>query len=139
VAWSAVVDTGFVCLGPRVTEEFHPHRIPGAESATVGDDRIVSYLLNEEHEIGKHKARVFKALGYTTENAGDFEAVILDQVPTVEGRFSRANGHGGENWEATVQLPTTTGGAVEMRTYWEVKPGDPPRFLTAKPPKPIPE
>jgi hypothetical protein len=114
----------------------HPNRIPGSESATVGDDRIVTYVLNEEHPKGKHKARVFKALGYTSANADVFTEVILSQVATVEGEFKKDNKYGGENWEAVVQLPTTTG-EVDLPTYWEVRPGKPPKFLSVRPPKPI--
>jgi hypothetical protein len=116
-------------------DELHPRRIPGSETASIGD-RIVAYLFNENHEKGKHKARVFRALGYTAANSGDFEAVILRQLPEVEGQFKKDNGWGGQNWEAVVNLPTTRG-VLELRTYWEVRPGQPTKFLTAPPPKPI--
>lgn len=119
-----------------MSDELHPNRIPGSESATVGDNRIISYLFNENHERGKHKARVFRALGYSTANASDFEAAILSQVASVEGQFQKDNGWGGQNWQAIVRLPTT-GGTVELRTYWEVRPDAPPKFLTAHPPRPI--
>jgi hypothetical protein len=120
-----------------MSEDLHPKRIPGSESATIGDNRIVSYLLNESHERGKHKARVFNALGYSTANAGEFEAAILSQVAAVEGQFQKDNGWGGENWQAIVRLPTASGTAVDLRTYWEVRPNEPPKFLTAHPPRDI--
>jgi hypothetical protein len=62
--------------------------------------------------------------------------VILEQLPSVEGQFKKDNGWGGQNWEAVVNLPTTRG-VLELRTYWEVRPGQPTKLLTAPPPKPI--
>jgi hypothetical protein len=117
-----------------VSDELHPKRIPGAEKATV-DDRVTTYLLNEQHEKGKHKAYVFKTLGYSTANAQELESILLTEVAKVEGRYSRENGFGGENWKAIVRLPTNRG-TLDLPTFWEVRPGAPPKFLSAHPPKP---
>jgi hypothetical protein len=116
-----------------VTDESHPNCIRDAEKATV-DDRVVRYLLNPEHERGQHKARVFNALGYTETNSHELTAVLLGQLPAVPASFSRDNGWGGENWEVRIALPTSSG-TVDVRTFWELRPGTPPKFLTAHPPR----
>lgn len=92
----------------------------------MGDDRIVTYLLNEQHERGKHKARIFKALGWTTESAGDFETIILDQVATVEGHYS--NELGATIEEVTALLNQMDGeGLVNIGSAWF---GDPASATT---------
>ena len=36
-------------------------RLPRADRAVVPREKLEGYLLNPEHEIGRHKARVFAA------------------------------------------------------------------------------
>jgi uncharacterized protein DUF6883 len=45
-------------------------RLPNADRALVDIRKLVDYSLNKQHEVGKHKARVFEAaLGLTTDDA----------------------------------------------------------------------
>jgi hypothetical protein len=118
---------------PGMAGDPHPDCIRDAERATI-DDRLVTYLLNPAHERGQHKARVFNALGYTATNSHELTAHLRSQLPTVPAAFRKENGWGGENWEARIELPTSSG-TVSLRTFWELRPGTPPKFLTAHPPK----
>lgn len=70
--------------------------LPNAEFAFVPVEKLVNYVLNMEHPVGKHKAKVFEAvLGITTEDA-DFlsdkilEAILVhDAIPTRKDEFGQ--------------------------------------------------
>jgi hypothetical protein len=53
-------------------------KLPNAERAVVDLSKLRDYSLNLEHEVGKHKARVFRAaLGLTIDNAEWLRTEIL--------------------------------------------------------------
>ena len=109
----------------------HPQRIPRSERATADDEKFVWYLLNPE---GKDpaKADYFASLGYTRENWQELRDAFLSQLPQAEGRFSRRNVAGWENWTATIELQGPERPAF-VETVWEVRPDEPPRLVTAFP------
>lgn len=111
--------------------ELHPRRIPGAEQATVDEGKPVGYLL---HPDGKDpaKARYFASLGHTRGNWQDLRHALLERLTQVEGRFQRTNAAGWENWAARIVLPGPERPAA-VETIWEVRPGEPPRLVTAFP------
>ena len=55
-------------------------QIPGAEHAIVDIRKIRDYCLNAHHDEGKHKARLFAAVGITGENAEDLRELLLQGV-----------------------------------------------------------
>jgi hypothetical protein len=67
--------------------------VPNAEKAVIDVRKLTDYCLNAEHEIGKHKARVFEsALDLTAINAEELKDALLDAVKTNEaqaGRFDK--------------------------------------------------
>lgn len=53
-------------------------RLPNAERAVVDLRKLVDYSLNKQHEVGKHKARVFDAaLGLTSDHANWLREQLL--------------------------------------------------------------
>jgi hypothetical protein len=55
----------------------------------------VIICLNPNHEIGKHKAKVFaSALNLTYSDAGVLESALLAAVRTVEAEVGKLDGHG---------------------------------------------
>ena len=46
-------------------------KIPNADKAQVGADKLVGYLLSTDHPVGRFKARFFAALGFTADNWRD--------------------------------------------------------------------
>lgn len=65
-------------------------RIPNAEKAIVDIRKLIDYCLNIEHEIGKHKARVFEsALDLTAENAEELKNALLSAVVNNEAKAGR--------------------------------------------------
>lgn len=67
--------------------------VPNAENAVVDPRKLTDYCLNSEHQIGKHKARVFEsALDLTVENAEELKNALLFAVKNNQatpGRFDK--------------------------------------------------
>lgn len=56
-------------------------RLPNSERAVVKIAKLREYSLNPTHEVGKHKARIFKAaLGITIDDADWLRERILEMV-----------------------------------------------------------
>ncbi|MGC2238323.1 MAG: DUF6883 domain-containing protein [Pyrinomonadaceae bacterium] len=64
--------------------------VPNAEKAVVDLHKLTDYCLNPEHEIGKHKARIFESvLDLKGENAEELKDALLNAVKTNEARAGR--------------------------------------------------
>ena len=48
--------------------QLHPERVPGAEEAVAEARKFTNYLLDENHPVGRGKARFFKTIGYDRSN-----------------------------------------------------------------------
>ncbi len=56
-------------------------RLPNFKSAIIAKEKLTEYCLNENHSVGKHKARVFKSvLGITIENVEYLIAIIYNGI-----------------------------------------------------------
>lgn len=104
-------------------------RLPNPERAIVDIAKLADYCLSLEHEVGKHKARVFRsALGITQTDARWlqsklFEAVHLDAIHT--GHFGF-----GELYVIDFELKCHNRAAT-ARSGWIVRTGeDFPRLTT---------
>lgn len=67
-------------------------------------DKLLKYVLNPEHEIGKDKAKYFKSIGYTAENWKD----LADQLKfDPEKATKRPETEFGQPYEQkiTIELP----------------------------------
>jgi uncharacterized protein DUF6883 len=115
-----------------VTEELHPDRVPGAESATTDERKFTEYLLNRNHLLGSGKAKFFKQIGFDQRNWQELRDQFLAQLPYVEGRYMRDNPGGGANYLAAMNIEGSDR-TVEVKTFWEVHPVTGTRFLTAYP------
>jgi hypothetical protein len=95
-------------------------KLPNVERAVVEMEKLLTYSLNPEHEVGKHKAIVFKsALGITLDAAGWLRETILRQV--VDSEAVRGNESPfGEKY--VVDMEVTHGGrTATVRTTWIVE------------------
>lgn len=62
-------------------------KVPNAENAIVDIRKLRDYCLNPNHEVGKHKARVFaSALNLTNKNAVEFQTVLLEAVTIFDAK-----------------------------------------------------
>lgn len=111
---------------------FRSERIPGAEDAWADDAKFTEYLLNFDHLEGRAKAALFERIGFSRANWRELRDEILRTLPHVKGTLRKENSGGGQNWEALMQIHGSRG-TVLLRTFWEVRPNEPPKFLTAYP------
>ena len=107
--------------------------LPNPERAFVAPNKVRDYLLSPGHPVGRFKAAVFAALGYTQENwerlRDDLLAVASSGTasPAPPSQF-------GQKFEVGVTLVGPSGRSGEFTTVWLMRTGeDFPRFVTAFP------
>lgn len=97
-------------------------KLPNAERAVVEIEKLLTYSLNPEHEVGKHKALVFKStLGITLEDAEWLRETILRQVVGAEAARGPASPFG-EKYVVDMEVTRGDRSAV-VRTAWIVEYG----------------
>ena len=106
-------------------------RLPRADRAVVARGKLEGYLLNPQHEIGRHKARVFaSALGIQQrdwEYLGDqLRAAVVD-APVRGVRETSW----GSLYEVVVAIEGLNGETRQVATVWLVADDEPPRLVTA--------
>jgi hypothetical protein len=107
--------------------------VPGAERAVVDPAKVRDYLLSSVHPVGRFKAVVFFALGYTVEQwellRDDLLALALSGI-AVPGQASPF----GQKYEVSGTLRGPNGREAQFTSVWLAPPDDEaPRFITAFP------
>jgi hypothetical protein len=105
-------------------------KLPNAEHAVVDIGKLRDYSLNTRHEVGKHKARVFRsALGLTAGDAEWLRELILRAAHDEEVANSSPSPFGDKY---VIDILVTRGGrSVRVRTTWIVELGtDFPRLTS---------
>ncbi len=70
-------------------------RVPFCEKAEVNIRKLRDHCLNPNHEVGKHKARVFaSALNFREENAEELQNILLDAVKINDAEIGRLDKYG---------------------------------------------
>jgi hypothetical protein len=106
-------------------------RLPNAERAVVDIGKLRDYSLNQDHERGQHKARVFRsALGLVVSDAAWLREFILVAVPDAEVVAGPTPSPFGEKY--VIDLLVARGARSAMvRTTWIVEYGtDFPRLTS---------
>lgn len=108
-------------------------RLPNIDRAIIEPAKIRDYLLLQDHPSGRHKAEVFRSLGYHT---GTWEQLVedlrtqhllLDATPRLRDEY-------GQRYEIRGRLRGPNGRAGKFVSAWFIKTGDDvPRFLSAYP------
>lgn len=112
----------------------HPDRVPGSEDALIEDRKLLEYVLNPEHPVGRGKALFFEAIGYLRDDFEELRFAILDALPEVPGSFVKENPDGADNWEAIITIRRRdTDETVEICTVWEVREDHQTRLITCYP------
>jgi hypothetical protein len=105
-------------------------KLPNADRAVVGVEKLRDYCLNPDHGEGEHKARVFhSALGYTQANAESLRQMILTEVPAAEAR-TRSATQFGARYVVDFEVEGLSG-PVTIRTAWIVRHGEDVPRLTS--------
>jgi hypothetical protein len=98
----------------------HPDALPNHEAADIPDAKLAGYALNQDHELGRHKARVFAAaLGITQDNAALLRVAIRAGLPAAPAIKKHADRHG-QRFEVDVSVTGPAGSAM-VRTAWIVR------------------
>ena len=107
--------------------------LPNYEKAYVPKQKLRNYLLSETHAVGKIKARYFRSLGYTEENADLLSDAFL-MIAKSEGVSQEITSRYGNKYIIEGELVTPIGTRVRIRTVWVLESLDErPRFVTAYP------
>lgn len=107
--------------------------LPNSEQAYIPPEKLTGYLLSETHAVGKEKARVFRAHGFTQEEAHMLEQGLLSIARAEEVAEEVVSPHG-TKYAVEGTLTTPRGTLISLRTVWITEASDPrPRFVTAYP------
>jgi filamentous hemagglutinin len=106
--------------------------LPGAHQAVIGPDKLRDYVLSPDHELGRHKARVFaSALGIDRRDWEYLHAQIASRLADAEVSEVRTGSYG-VRYSVPMLIEGLNGQTHEVTTGWIIeKEGAPPRFLTA--------
>jgi len=106
--------------------------VPNAERAVVDIRKLRDYCLNPLHDEGKHKARLFAAIGITANEAEELQAILLHVIKTTEARLGRRDSYG---QRYIVDFPLNwRGKETVIRSGWIIEPGmETPRLTTCYP------
>ena len=107
--------------------------LPNVNSAVVEPAKVRDYLLSTSHPIGRFKAVVFRALGYSEEawpRLRDDLLAVARLGEVVPGQLSDY----GQKFSVNGILVGPNGRTASVTTVWLVPPGTSvPRFITAFP------
>ena len=106
--------------------------VPNAERAVVDIRKLRDYCLSPLHDEGKHKARLFAAIGLTVNEAEELQAILLQVVKTSEASLGRRDSYG---QRYIVDFPLNWRGKETLiRSGWIIEHGmETPRLTTCYP------
>jgi len=99
------------------------------EAAIVDLVKLTCYCLKPEHPRGKHKARVFAALGFTAENADQLRAALLAAAATAEAHPG-ASDQFGTRYMLKFEIIGPQGARI-VKSTWIVRRGESTPRLTS--------
>jgi hypothetical protein len=108
-------------------------KLPNSDVATIPDQKLRRYLLDEEHPVGGSKARFFKELGFSSDDVQKLRESLLGIARSEEAR-EVASSHG-MKYIVDGDVRSLSGErSARIRTVWLLEPGQTvPRFITAYP------
>ena len=106
--------------------------LPNADRAVAEIRKLRDYCLDPMHDEGKHKARLFAAVGITVNDAGELRGVLLQAVKTNEAQLGRRDAYG---QRYIVDFPIDwRGKRTLIRSGWIIEHGtNTPRLTTCYP------
>lgn len=110
--------------------------LPRAQDAYGIHEKLLGYSLNTEHEVGSHKARVFRsALGITGDHVDHLARQLVDGIQRTPVSAVRDNPPHGVLCEVLVKVEAVEDQRDRTRvvtTSWEYRwPDDAPRLVSA--------
>lgn len=107
-------------------------KLPNAEHAIVDIAKLQDYCLDENHPVGKHKAKVFRrVLGLTRADAWMLRQTILDAVQVQDDAVAGERDEYGARFTVDVRIGRPAGVTI-VRTGWIIRTDeDMPRLTTS--------
>ena len=107
-------------------------KLPNLDLALIDRNKLWNYSLNNQHDRGKHKARLFAAILNLGRNENDVEilqTLILEAIQNYEAILSQSNEYG---QRYIVDFFTTRNqNTANIRTTWIIRPDeDFPRLVS---------
>jgi len=107
--------------------------LPNKEKCIVQKDKIISYILNENHDIGKSKARFFQSFGFSTDSYEILQTALIEHGQNRPIIKSNDIGYG-PKYTVQCSINTPSGEQPCIESVWIIEPGsDGPRLITAYP------
>lgn len=117
-------------MGGRGAYSYTASRMPRFKHAVIPRAKIRDYLVSPKNTDGK--AAFFKAIGYTTRNAGRFVNDIRKGIAGNTAVVTRKNGYGRVSIQVIMELGITR--RAKVITGWCIEPGEKnPKLVTAYP------
>jgi hypothetical protein len=93
--------------------------LPFADRAVLDQQKVEGYLLSESHPVGRHKARVFRSLGY---ERAKVERLTRDLLEVARSGTMIAAANAVHGWRYIVDgvVRTPNGTIATIRTAWIV-------------------
>lgn len=107
--------------------------LPNRERAVIDAAKVRDYLLSNAHPVGRFKAAVFLALGYSAEGWQGLQADLLALAQSGEATMGKSSPYG-QKYEVSGILRGPNGRQAAFTTVWLIPAGESaPRFITAFP------
>lgn len=107
--------------------------LPNADKAVIDPAKLRDYLLSTTHALGRFKARVFGALGFSADRWQELESAIRTQHLAQEAESLPAM-RSGQKFTIQAILTGPNGESAAVVSVWFIRAGDTaPRFVTAYP------
>jgi hypothetical protein len=105
--------------------------LPRGDQAVVDLEKLISYVLNPDHRLGRNKARVFKsAFGLTAADADVLAAALRSAAATRPAHLEREDAYG-RHFSLNFEF-AFAGRTAAIRSLWVVRTGEEaPRFVSA--------
>jgi hypothetical protein len=106
-------------------------RLPHGDAALIDFRKLTDYVLNPQHRLGAHKARVFRAaLGLTADNAGELDVALRRAAAQGEAILDREDAYGA-HYHIDFSM-AYDGRESVVRSLWIIRPDeDAPRLVSA--------
>ena len=107
--------------------------IPNSDHAFIDIRKLRDYTLNPHHRVGRHKARLFKALlGITQADTEALNNILLEVICTHEAELDERDIYG-QRYRLDFTL-TWHGKNALIRSIWNIRPDEQhPRLVTCYP------
>ena len=108
-------------------------KLPHNKNSHIPKGKLEKYLLSETHPVGKHKANLFRKIGYTKENTAELKKALLAIAHDNKIKEIKQNPYG-TNYAIIGNITTPTDDLVTIKTIWFLRKGAKrPKLITAYP------